>query len=244
MPVPSRDSRTGPLTAEVNALLGLLSAARRLAVQQQATLSSDAAISHIVDNIYIPFVQTNGFWDTLKRVRALPGFNAAYLIEVGLRFTFGPAHVSPAPNRINLEGNGFAVDDPVRFIEKDVLPTPFVEGTTYFVLDKPTANTIRLAATVQGAVIDITADPVGSNVIRFGIGGPLNTLETAMEAVIDEIILAVPVTTTTLELRTHTFDKALASSTDGLADTVLTPAQTASIRAELLNVQNAIEAPV
>ncbi len=244
MSVPTRDSRTKPLISEVQTLYGQIAAARRVAVTQQSVLTSNTPIIDILEQIYIPFVQDIGFWNTLQRVRAFGGFSRTYLEEVGVRFDIGPNDVNLANNRIILGDNGFAVDDPVRFVEHDVLYAPLVEGTTYFVIAKPTTGTITISTTESGSELDITSSGTGSNVIRFGLNSELNTLETAMEAVIDEIITAVPVTVTTLEIRARKFDKLLVSSTDGFSDAVLTAAQTATLRTKLLDVQNAIEAPV
>ncbi len=118
-----------------------------------------------------------------------------------------------------------------------------VAGTTYFVLAKPTTDTITLSITVQGSQINLTGKPTGGNVLRFALKPELDTLETAMEAVIDQVIADVPVTAT-LELRAQKFDKPLAASSTGLSDATLTVAQTAAIRADLLTLQNTIEAPI
>lgn len=244
MAVPTRDSRSKPLTAEVQKLLGTMAAARRIAVTFQTTLLSTTPIDDIIQGIYVPFAHFGGTWHTIENVRVLGGFNRLFLDEIGLRFAIGPDDVNVANNRIRLGDNNFAVDDPVRFNEHDVLPAGLAAGTTFFVLAKPTTGTVTLSATVQGAELDITSKGTGSNTIHFALNTQLNALETTLEAVIDEIITAVPVTTTTLEIRGQKFDKALASSTTGLSDATLTAAQTAALRTKLLDVQNDIEAPV
>lgn len=243
MSVPTRDSRNKPLTSEVASLLSDLAQARKLAVNQQAVLLSDTPIADIIKNIYVPLVRDVGFWETVKRVRLIGNFNRLFLDEVGLRFIIGPADVNPGNNRVVLGDNSFSIDDPVRFKEHDVLPGGLVEGTTYFILAKPTTGSVTLSATVQGAELDITSNPTGMNVLRFALNPELNAMETAMEAVIDQVILDVPVTAVTFELRSQIFDKALASSSNGLADAILTAAQTATLRTKLLDLQNSIEAP-
>lgn len=243
MPVPARDSRTTPLTSDVARLLDVLATVRRLSVRWQTTLLGDTPVADIVDNIYVPFVRSDGYWRYVQDVRTRGGFSKLFLEELGMRFALGPADIKPTLNRILLGDNGLAVNDPVRWREHDTLPAPFVAGTTYFVLAKPTSGTITLSTTVGGVEIDITDSGTGSNVLRFGLNPELNVLEAALEAVIDEIIAVVPVTPTTLEVRALKFDKALAASNNGLSNSMLTAAQTATLRSKLLDVQNAIEAP-
>lgn len=74
---------------------------------------------------------------------------------------------------LSVPGNGFLADDPVRLIKLDdsPLPTGLVEGTTYYCRDI-SGNTLKLAASVGGAAINVTAD--GSGQIVKIIEQPLN----------------------------------------------------------------------
>lgn len=68
------------------------------------------------------------------------------------------AQVSTALETFTLDVHGFQTNDTLtlRVADFGVIPTPLVEGTTYFVI-RVTENTFQLAATSSGAAIDITA---------------------------------------------------------------------------------------
>lgn len=108
-------------------------------------------------------------------------------------------HIGPAAKIFNaLASNdtftsfahGMVVDNRVVFYAQDptsggVLPGGVVEGTVYFILTVPTADTFTISATSGGATIDITSDgcgfggrvtpiPVAQNIMpQIAIGGQL-----------------------------------------------------------------------
>lgn len=248
MAVPTTASRGDSVSEDVAGLHQAISHARQLAVTWQTNLAAgDMAIETLLNGLYVPLAANadrGGVWRSIQAVRLLSGFHEEYLANVQLYFEFGPADVLLPGNRIAIGDNAFAIGDPVRFRQRDALPAPLLEGTTYFILDKPTLPAITLSTTPSGAEIDITSKGSGNNIIRFALNAELNALETAIEGVIDAIIAAVPTDNPTPNILSRTFDKTLASSTIGLADQVLTPAQTASIRTALATLQGSIEAPV
>lgn len=246
MAVPTAKSRGDVVSQEVLDIHRAIVTAREIAVTWQANLLSNTPVSKILNGIYLPYaagVDYGGIWRTLSSGRTIASFLKDYLTEIEMGFEFGPADVFPAQDGIEIGENNFSVDDPVDFIQRDTLPAPLLPDTTYFIQAKPTPDTVRFSATQSGAAIDITSQGAGLNVLRFNLGPELTALETALEAVIDEIILVVPQNNPGNEILAQTFDKNLAASTTGLADEVLTPAQTATLRARLLDVENAIEAP-
>ncbi len=248
MAVPTTASRGDSVAGEAEALHQTIAHARQLAVTWQTTLLSDVEIESLINSLYIPFAASadrNGAWHLIEQTRGLARFHEHFLSPVGLWFEFGPADVLLPGNRIVPGENSFAVDDKVRFRSRDTLPAPLAEGTDYWVNSKPTAQALTLRATEgAGADIDITSKGAGDNVIRYAINADLNALETALEGVVDAIIAAVPTDNPTPHILGRQFDKLLASGTTGLAESVLTPAATSSIRTALATLQSSIEAPV
>ena len=249
MAVPTTASRTNSadVASEARSLHTRIDYVRQLAVTWQANLAAgNMSVESIINGLYIPLaasVNLSGVWRTVTAARALPGFTPEYLSAAGLWFEFGPAEVLLPGDRLVIGENEFAVSDRVRMQQRDTLPTPFAEATDYWVNTKPTAQAITLRATSGGSAdIDITAKGSGLNIIRYAVNVDLNTLETALEAAIDQIIADVP-TAAGGEILSRSFDKTLASGTNGTADEVMTPAQTADIRTDLAAIQNAIEAP-
>ena len=67
----------------------------------------------------------------------------------------------PAGQVITLpSGNDFRVGDPIIFTETGAasISAPLVAGTTYYVLTKPTATSMTVAATAGGSAITLTGD--------------------------------------------------------------------------------------
>lgn len=74
------------------------------------------------------------------------------------------ASVSATANTIALDVHGFEQDDPVSFRAESggSLPSPLVEGTTYYVVPVD-ANAFSVSATAGGAAVDFTS--AGENVV-------------------------------------------------------------------------------
>lgn len=250
MALPTKASRGLPVSQEISDLHDLIVRAREIAVTWQTTLIADTGINDILRGIYVPYAASaaeNGIWHALAEAQELGGFYREFLQEIELYYEFGPADVKTGNDRIAPGANSLAIDDPVRLEEHDVLPSPFVAGTTYYIKDKTAAGALTFAAAAPTAgepAIDITTTGTGSNVLRYAPAAEINALEAALEAVIDEIVNVVPEVAVTAEIRAEKFDKALAFGATGLVQAVLTPAQTAPLRLKLADVQNAIEAPV
>jgi hypothetical protein len=93
--------------------------------------------------------------------------------------------VITATERIVITGGGNAppIGTPVQFAAETSLPSPLVEGTTYWVVDLPAADRMRVSATQGGAVIDITSN--GSGVISARIINTGNWSGTVTQAKTD-----------------------------------------------------------
>lgn len=77
--------------------------------------------------------------------------------------------VDTADNYLEFSNNDFTNNTPVQVSNSGgALPAPLVAGTTYFVRDKFVDNldSIRLSATLGGAVIDLTTNGTGTNKIK------------------------------------------------------------------------------
>jgi hypothetical protein len=109
------------------------------------------------------------FWeDTSAEAMNTTFCNAKHHDQVGVG-------IDPVDNRILLTSHGFASNNMQVTFSGDVLPEPLVAGTVYFVRDRLVAS-FRIAATANGAAIDITTS--GTNV-RLSTRGFLDALPTS-----------------------------------------------------------------
>lgn len=75
----------------------------------------------------------------------------------------GATGVDPATNQITITAHGLVVGEAVVYSNGGgTTVVGLTNGATYYVQSVPTANTLTLAATKGGAVVDITADGVGA----------------------------------------------------------------------------------
>lgn len=248
MPLPTVDSTGDPLKAQFDRVMVAMHNARAVAVKWKPILAAgDTAIQDIIDDIYVPFARATergGFWHLISDLTTGKHFRNYYDEQLSLRISFVAGDENLTTDRITLDGNKFAVNDKVRIEGPGTPPTGLVVGVNYWVFDKQGQGVSFKTSLVSGVKINLTAQGSGQNFVELRIANDLTTLITALEEVIDQIILAVPVTPTTLELRSVTFDKALATNLNGLAEVALTPAQTATLQTKLQDVIDAIEAPV
>jgi hypothetical protein len=251
MSLPTSHSIGSPLKDRFNFVVTALQDVRVLAVNQRADLSAgDVSVDTIINRIYKPMVRaTNqgGYWNTLIDLAAGKQFRNYYKEQLSQKINFDPAEGvgwSTTTNRLLLDGNEFNNDDPVRIGGPGTPPTGVSKDTNYWVVDKTGLSGIGLAATFQGSKINLTAAGSGSCYLELRVAQDFTTTINAIEAVIDEIISVIPVTPTTLEIRSQKFDKTLSLNSNGLEEIVLNNIQTATLQAKLLDVVNSIEAPV
>lgn len=249
MPLPTVDSSGDALKARFDRVIVAMHNARAVSVTSKAQLAAgDTAIKDIIDDIYVPFVREaarGGFWKVMTDLAAGKHFRRYYREQLSQRIKFEAGDENLATDRITVDGNKFDVDDPVEIVGTGTPPTGLTVKTDYFVFDKNAGGgAVSFKVGLGGTKINITAAGSGENYVQLRVGADFTTLIDALEAVIDEIIVEVPVTTTTLELRSVKFDKALASNLDGLEEAVLTSTQTATLQTKLQAVIDAIEAPV
>lgn len=247
MPLPTVQSSGDPLKARFDKVIGAMERARLISVTEKAVLAAgDTPIQTIIDGIYKPFARSaaeGGLWHLISDLSAGKHFRNYYRAQLSKRISFVAGDENLTTDRITLDGNDLAVSDPVRIVGPGTPPTGLLVDTNYWIFDKQ-GQGCSFKPTLGGAKIDLTAAGSGTNFVELRVGTDFTTLINALEAVVDEIIVEVPVTTTTLELRAVKFDKALASSTSGLSDAVLTSTQTATLQTKLQDVVDAIEAPV
>lgn len=249
MAVPTTKSRGSQYDEDFKKLTTTLIYARSLAVNHKAAMAAGpVTIESIIDGIYIPFAAkaaNGGIWNTILNLTSNPAFMDYYYEQISLRFPFDADSVNLATDRITVDGNKFNVDDPVKIEGAGTPPGGLTKGTNYWVFDKnPAGTAISFSATVDGAIINLTTGTAGLLFVEYRGDTDFSALNTALEAVIDQIISDVPVTATTLELRMQKFDKALASSDTGISDVTLSSAQTANLQTDLQSVVDAIEAPI
>jgi len=81
-----------------------------------------------------------------------------------IRAVVRPADVNPSQDRIQLNNAHFAEGEAVFWVvvAGGTLPAPFVAGTTYYIKNYTTTH-FQFAATIGGAVVDITTSGVGTN---------------------------------------------------------------------------------
>lgn len=249
MTLPTPDSTGSLLKRDFDQVTSAMQRARAVSVAEKANLAAgDTAIREIIDRIYKPFTRSTasgGFWNTIQDLSAGAHFKNFYSAQLSKRISFDPIDdVNLANNQITLDGNKLDIDEKIVIEGPGTPPGGLVKGTNYWVKAK-VGQQITFAATLGGAEIDLVA-PKGSGLcfVDARLAADFTTLITALEAVIDEIIVEVPVAAITLELLFVTFDKALASSVDGLAEKVLTSVQTATLQTKLQDVVDAIDAPL
>lgn len=247
MALPTVDSTGDALKAKFDRVIVAMHNARAVSVKWKALLAAgDTAIQDIIDNIYVPFARDTtrgGFWHVILDLAAGKQFRNYYREQLSQRISFLAGDENLTTDRITLDGNLFAVSDPVEISGPGTPPTGLTIGTNLFVFDKQ-GQGVSFKSTLAGAKINLTAAGSGKNFVDLRVGTDFTTLTDALEAVVDEIIVEVPVTVTTLELRSVKFDKALALNLDGLSQAVLTSTQTATLQTKLQDVIDAIEAPV
>ena len=241
--LPTPDSTGTPLKIRFDRVVSAVQRARLISINEKAKLAAgNVAIEQIIDNIYLPFARRSsdgGIWHTIQEFSIGKLFQNFYANQLFQRLSYEPGDANLTTDRVSLDGNTFPLDAKVEWQGTGTPPAPLTKGTNYWVKDKQ-GQGISFSATLGGAKIDLTTQGTGSTFVSLRVGADFNTLITEVEAVIDEIIAMVPVTTTTLELRNVKFDKGLISSTNGLQQMVLTPAQTATLRTKLQAVTDAI----
>lgn len=241
MGLPNTASQTDTIDSDVKRLNTTLVQVRRISVNQKAALAAGpVSIDTIVSAIYVPFV--SDFWPTITELKGKPQVLDRYYEQIGRRILVDPDDTNLTTDRVVLDGNRFAVSDPVQLQGSGTPPTGLVKGTNYFVFDKQ-GDGVSFKATLGGGKIDLTGAGSGAVWVEYRAIPDLNTLETALEAAIDEIITLIPVTTTTLEIRSQKFDKALAQGTTGLEEVTQTAVQTATLQTKLQDTTDTIDAP-
>ena len=128
-------------------------------------MAMDAAASRIADNtdaeqLNIPSgttVRWLGLWSALTGGTFLGMVpNGSTVSKVGVAIPTAEAGL--AADTIVCAGHGFAQDDKVVLLAVDgAVPTGSTEGTVYFVIGTPTANTLQISATQDGAALNFTA---------------------------------------------------------------------------------------
>lgn len=247
MAVPTRVSRGSPFEIQFAKLNNALINAVSIAANQKTAMAAGLVlISNIVNGLYIPFAGASskqGIWHTVLDITADPAFMNYYYDQMHLRLLIDPDNINLTTDRITLNGNRFVVDDPVKFEGPGTPPAPLDKTSNYFVFDK-LGEGVSFKTIPAGAKIDLTNAGSGAVFCEYRAIPDINTLTTALEAVIDQVITDVPVTATTLEIRAQKFDKALASSVTGIAEVSLSSAQTATLQTKLQDVIDAIEPAV
>lgn len=245
--IPTPDSTGIPLKLRYDRVVTAIQRARLISTNERNLLNSgNTSIERIIDFIYIPFTASSdngGIWKTISEFSTGKAFHNFYSSQLFQRLSYSPNDANLTTDRVVLDGNLFSLNAKVEWQGSGVPPAPLVKGTNYWIKDKQ-GNGVSFSATEGGAKIALTDQGSGSTFVSLRLSQDFSDLITAIEAVIDEIINIVPVTTGTLELRNLIFDKNLLTSSTGLENASLTPAQTSVLRTKLLDVTNVIGTPL
>ena len=85
-----------------------------------------------------------------------------------LEFSVAPENIDFSTDTITITNNDFANDDRILISSTDILPTPLVSNTFYYVVGR-TINTIQLSNSVGGSAINITYVGTGLHTVSSDI---------------------------------------------------------------------------
>ncbi len=243
MALPTTASTSDDLAKNFDLVNRAIIAARSLCVTWKASCAAgDVAIMDVVHGIWTPFVQEApyGIWNTVKILNS-GALKAYYADKVNKRIEI--SIVRNATDELVLEDHAFIVGDPVFLKGTGVAPNGLVKGDPYFVVEVD-GDDIKVSLTEGGAVIDIgTGDYVGDVFVQLDVAVIHVPLKDAIEAVIDEVKLIIPIDGSNNVLGFR-MDKFLTYSTTGLRPMFLTSIVTADLQTKLQDVIDLIEAPV
>lgn len=247
MAVPTKESRGDPLRPAFDKISEAIRQARQIAVTWKQTMSAGSVSRmDVINGVYTAYAASTargGILNTIKHVRGIGGFEKYYNEQLALRFEFGSADVNTTTSRITLGGNRFVVDDDVRFRTTGALPTPLQTGITYWIHNKVGDAVSFSTARTAVSALTLTTTGTGQSTCFMRIVGDLNTLETDLQAVIDEVVITIP-TGATAAVLAFQFDANLSASTDGIDPLTLTTVETSALRTRLTAVIDDIEPPV
>jgi hypothetical protein len=135
--------------------------------QQQIAYPLDKASQDVLGRYFLRIIQTfNQVGGVAGRVFRYFFVQQDLLIgsipeDRSVRFT-----VNVTSNVLTVTGHSFADTDTVYVFTSDTLPSPLVNGTTYYIRDS-TGTTFKLALTSGGTAIDITTAGTGIHYINW-----------------------------------------------------------------------------
>jgi hypothetical protein len=243
MLIPTTESISDDLERQFDQVNKALIACRRLAVYWKSQCAAgDISIHELLHGLYVPFVQEApfGIWNTVKLLNS-PALRNFYADKLGKRIQV--IDVRGSVDDLNCEGHNFDVDDKVRFRGPGSPPDEYDKVTNYYVVNV-NGDFVQLSATEGGTAIDHGIGGwEGTIYLQMEWSDEQSALKDAIEAVIDQIILDVPVGGSN-DIEHLRFNKYLAQSSTGLREMTLTSVETADIQTKLQDVIDLIEAPI
>jgi len=243
MLIPTTASISDDLEKQFDLVNKAIIACRRLAVDWKANCAAgDVSIYELLFGLYVPFTQESpfGIWNTVKLLNS-PALRNFYADKLGKRIQV--IDVRGSVDDLNCEGHNFDVDDKVRFKGPGSPPDEYDKLTDYYVVNV-NGDFIQLSTTEGGTAIDHGIGGwEGTIYLQMEWSDEQSALKDAIEAVIDQIILDVPVGDAG-DIEGLRFNKFLAQSSTGIREFSMSSTDTADIQTKLQDVIDLIEAPI